>query len=29
MPDFIYTFSLWLVGIAVGGFLFFEIGRRM
>jgi len=29
MPDIVYPFILWPVGIAVGGYLFFEIARRM
>jgi len=28
MPDIGYPFILWPVGIAVGGYLFFEIARR-
>ncbi len=29
MPDVVYPFILWPVGIALGGLLFFEIARRM
>lgn len=29
MPEVLYPFVLWPVGIAIGGLLFFEIARRM
>ncbi len=29
MPEVLYPFILWPVGIAIGGLLFFEIARRM
>ena len=29
MPDVVYPFILWPVGIAVGSWLFFEVARRM
>jgi hypothetical protein len=29
MPDLLYPFILWPVGIALGSLLFFEIARRM
>ena len=29
MPEVVYPFIYWPVGIALGGLLFFEIARRM
>jgi hypothetical protein len=29
MPDVVYPFILWPVGIALGSLLFFEIAKRM
>ena len=29
MPDIVYPFIYWPVGIALGGWLFFEIAKRV
>ena len=29
MPEVVYPFVCWPLGIAVGGWLFFEIAKRM